>query len=220
MVKNNKISNINMKNIGKNEELKYGSIFNFVIKDLIHNQSLGFTDAFKIKYFVYPTDMINELLMQANFINSFMNVMIFEELEGVQILFSFSTQLYKYFGLTPNMIYFLKKARINVIFESLFPRKNKNNRRRKDGINFDENTYLFEYKIFLPFYIKLLECDGSNEVSNYSQLKDKTAEIASLAHDEKELIFIIHSRENFENCGIKYSIFSIKEQKKKKDIKD
>jgi hypothetical protein len=63
-----------------------------------------------MKYFVYPTNMINELLMQANFINSFTNIMLFEELEGEQILFSFSSQLYKYFGITPNMIYILKKA--------------------------------------------------------------------------------------------------------------
>ena len=62
-------------------------IFNFVIKDLIHNESFGFIDSFKMKYFVYPTNMINELLMQANYVNSFMNIMIFEELDFPLLVF-------------------------------------------------------------------------------------------------------------------------------------
>ena len=89
-------------------------LFNFVIKDLYHSEIFGFVDSFKMKYFVYPTNMINELLLQANFINNFTNIMIFEELEGSQVLFSFSAQLYKYFGITPNMIYILKKSGMNI----------------------------------------------------------------------------------------------------------
>ena len=111
-----------LENVGKNDQKP---LFSFVIKDLLHNESFGFVDSFKMKYFVYPTNMINELLLQANFINGYTNIMIFEELEGEQILFSFSAQLYKYFGITPNMIYVLKKAGNNVNFDLLFPRKRK-----------------------------------------------------------------------------------------------
>ena len=63
--------------------------------------------------------------MQANFVNGYTNIMIFEELEGEQILFAFSAQLYKYFGITPNMIYVLKKAGMNVDFDYYFLIKRK-----------------------------------------------------------------------------------------------
>ena len=190
-------------------------IFNFIIKDLVHNEIFGFIDSFKMKYFVYPTNMINELLMQANFINSFTSIMIFEEFEGEQILFSFSAQLYKYFGITPNMIYILKKAGMILDFESLFPKK-KNKTKNKKNENIDENAYSFEYKHYYPIYNKLLECDGLNDVSNYLTLKDKLSEMQQMAQDNKELFFNIQPKENFENCGTKYNIFNIKEIKKKK----
>ena len=194
-------------------------IFNFIIKDLIHNETFGFVDSFKMKYFVYPTNMINELLLQANFINSFTNIMIFEEYEGEQILFSFSAQLYKYFGITPNMIYVLKKSGMIVNFDILFPKKkNSKNKKKKniDNNNLDENTYSFEYKNYFPIYKKLIECDGLNDVSNYLTLKDKLSEMHQMAQDDKELFFNIQQKEKFENCGIKYEIFNIKELKKKK----
>ena len=205
-----------LENVEKNDQKP---LFTFVIKDLYHNESFGFVDSFKMKYFVYPTNMINELLLQANFINNFTNIMIFEELEGEKILFSFSSQLYKYFGLTPNMIYILKKSGVNLSFDILFPKKRhrkKGKDKKKENIHLDENTFLFEYKVFLPIYQKLLECDGLNDVSNYSQLKDKLNEISIMAQEQKELIFNIQPKELFENCGIQYSIFHIKEQKKKK----
>ena len=191
-------------------------IFNFIIKDLMHNEAFGFVDSFKMKYFVYPTTMINELLLQANYINSFTNIMIFEEYEGEQILFSFSAQLYKYFGITPNMIYILKKAGMIVNFEILFPKKknNKNKKKRNENIFLDE--YSFEYKHYYPIYKKLIECDGLNDVANYLTLKDKLNEMQHMAQDNKELIFNIQQKEKFENSGIKYEIFNIKELKKKK----
>ena len=194
-------------------------IFNFIIKDLVHNEAFGFVDSFKMKYFVYPTSMINELLMQANFINCFTSIMIFEEYEGEQILFSFSAQLYKYFGITPNMIYILKKAGMIVNFELLFPKKrNARSKKKKseNNVNLDDNTYSFEYKNYFPIYKRLIECDGLNDVANYLTLKDKLSEMQQLAQDDKELIFNIQQKEKFENCGIKYNIFNIKEVKKKK----
>ena len=208
-----------LENVEKNDQKP---LFSFVIKDLYHSEIFGFVDSFKMKYFVYPTNMINELLMQANFINNFTNIMIFEELEGEQILFSFSAQLYKYFGLTPNMVYILKKAGMNITFDTLFPKKKskKNKKERKNQnqnqLILDDNTFQFEYKTFLPLYQKLLECDGLNDVSNYSQLKDKLNEISMMAQEQKELVFNIQPKELFENYGVKYSIYHIKEQKKKK----
>ena len=205
-----------LENVEKNDQKP---LFSFVIKDLFHNESFGFVDSFKMKYFVYPTNMINELLMQANFINSFTNIMLFEELEGEHILFSFSSQLYKYFGITPNMIYILKKAGMYITFDVLFPKKKAKRgkgreTRHKNAL--EDNNFEFEYKTYLPFYKRLLECDGLNDISNYSQLKDKLNEISMMAQENKKLIFNVVPKEVFENCGIKYSIYHIKEQKRKK----
>ena len=206
-----------LENVEKNDQKP---LFSFVIKDLYHSETFGFVDSFKMKYFVYPTNMINELLMQSNFINNFTNIMIFEELEGELILFSFSAQLYKYFGLTPNMVYILKKAGMIINFEILFPKKkSKKSKKEKKNQNqekLDDNNFQFEYRTYLPLYQKLLECDGLNDVSNYAQLKDKLNEISMMAQEQKELIFNIQPKELFENYGIKYSIYHIKEQKKKK----
>ena len=214
-----------LENVEKNDQKP---IFSFVIKDLGHQEAYGFVDSFKMKYFVYPTNMINELLMQANFVNGFTNIMIFEELEGEQVLFAFSAQLYKYFGITPNMIYVLKKAGMNVDFDLLFPNRQKKDDKKRhhkhksarninnNMYNLDENTYLFEYKQYLPIYKKLLECDGLNDVSNYAQLKEKVNELAMMAQEEKEILFNILPKEKFENCGVKYEIFAVKEQKRKK----
>ena len=205
-----------LENVEKNDQKP---LFSFVIKDLYHSETFGFVESFKMKYFVYPTNMINELLMQGNFINNFTNIMIFEELEGEQILFSFSAQLYKYLGLTPAMVYILKKAGMSITFDTLFPKKKaRKSKKDKKNDNFvlDENNYQFQYKTYLPLFKKLLECDGLNDVSNYSQLKDKLNEISMMAQEQKELIFNIQPKELFENYGIKYSIYHIKEQKKKK----
>ena len=203
-----------LENVEKNDQKP---LFSFVIKDLYHNESFGFVDSFKMKYFVYPTNMINELLMQANFINSFTNIMLFEELEGEHILFSFSAQLYKYFGITPNMTYILKKAGMYINFDVLFPkRKSKRKKRETKHRILEDSNFEFEYKTYLPFYKRLLECDGLNDVSNYAQLKDKLNEISMMAQENKKLTFNIIPKEVFENSGIKYSIYHIKEQKRKK----
>ena len=106
-------------------------------------------------------------------------------------------------------------------FDVLFPKKKSKKRKDKknnqnQNIVLDENSFQFEYKTYLPIYQKLLECDGLNDVSNYSQLKDKLNEISMMAQEQKEIFFNIQPKEIFENYGIKYSIYHIKEQKKKK----
>ena len=205
-----------LENVEKNDQKP---LFNFIIKDLYYNESFGFVDSFKMKYFVYPTNMINELLMQANYANNFTNTMLFEELEGEQVLFSFSPQLYKYFGITPSMIYILKKSGIYLNFDNLFPKKRMVKRKsiiHKQKIIQEDKGFDFDYKTYLPLYKKLLECDGLNDVSNYAQLKDKLSEISTMALENKRMTFFINPKEVFYSSGIKYSIYQIKEQKWKR----
>ena len=117
------------------------------------------------------------------------------------------------------MTYILKKAGMYINFDVLFPRKKLRRgktRDHKNKNNQEDSNFEFEYKTYLPFYKKLLECDGLNDVSNYAQLKDKLNEISTMALENKKMTFNIIPKEVFENSGIKYSIYHIKEQKKKK----
>ena len=117
------------------------------------------------------------------------------------------------------MTYILKKAGMYINFDVLFPkRKSKRKKRETKHRILEDSNFEFEYKTYLPFYKRLLECDGLNDVSNYAQLKDKLNEISMMAQENKKLTFNIIPKEVFENCGIKYSIYHIKEQKRKKKL--
>jgi len=117
------------------------------------------------------------------------------------------------------MIYILKKAGMYLNFDILFPKKKLRRGRTRENKHKnmpEDNNFEFEYKNYLPIYKKLLECDGLNDVSNYSQLKDKLSEISMMASENKKMYFNIIPKEVFENSGIKYSIYNIKEQRRKK----
>jgi len=104
-------------------------------------------------------------------------------------------------------------------FDVLFPKKKLKRGRTRENKHKnmpEDNNFEFEYKNYLPVYKKLLECDGLNDVSNYSQLKDKLNEISMMASENKKMYFNIIPKEVFENSGIKYSIYNIKEQRRKK----
>ena len=47
-------------------------LYEFFVKSLNNNLSLGFIESFKMKYFIYPTTLVNELFIQANYVNNFL----------------------------------------------------------------------------------------------------------------------------------------------------
>ena len=184
--------------------------FEFFVKNLNNNQSFGFIESFKMKYLIYPTDTVNELFIQGNFVNNYATLMVFQMYDNEEYLYSFSPQLYKVIGLTPSMTYSLKKAGINISFNNLFIKNNGNKYEQ------DKNIYTFQYSRYYPFYQMLVSSDTVKDNHNFSQLKDKTNEISNMANEKKEIIFLITKKFEISLINYKYIIYSMKEQKRKK----
>jgi len=184
--------------------------FEFFVKNLNNNQSFGFIESFKMKYLIYPTDTVNELFIQGNFVNNYATLIVFQMYDNEEYLYSFSPQIYKVIGLTPSMTYSLKKAGINISFNNLFIKNNGNKYEQ------DKNIYTFQYSRYYPFYQMLVSSDTVKDNHNFSQLKDKTNEISNMANEKKEIIFLITKKFEISLINYKYIIYSMKEQKRKK----
>ena len=193
-----------------NEEQKdMKPLFEFLIKSLNNNQNFGFIESFKMKYFIYPTNLINELFIQANYINNYVTIIIFQIIDNEEFLYGFSPQFYKIIGLTPRMNDALRKSGYNIAFNNLFTNKNVSKYEQ------DKNIYKFQYEKYYPFYQILLANDSLKDNINFSQIKDKINEISNMANEKKEILFLIAKK--FEiNINYKYIIYTIKEQKRKK----
>jgi hypothetical protein len=183
--------------------------FDFFVKSLNNNQSFGFIESFKMKYFIYPSNTINELYIQANYLNNFSNIMIFQIFDQEEYLYCFSPQLYKITGLTPRMIYSLKKSGNNISFKNLFS-KNVN---KSDQ---EKNIYKFQYERYYPFFQNLISNDYLKDNINVSQINDKINEISNMANEKKEILFLITKKADLEITNNKYILYNLKEQKRKK----
>ena len=184
--------------------------FDFFIRSLSNNQSFGFIESFKMKYFIYPTNKINELYIQANYLNNFSNLMIFQIFDNEEYLYCFSPQLYKLTGLTPRMIYSLKKSGNNISFKDLFSNKGIS---KSDQ---DKNIYKFQYERYYPFFQSLISNDFLKDNVNVSQINDKINEISNMANEKKEILFLIIKKCDLEITNNKYILYNLKEQKRKK----
>ena len=193
-----------------NEQKDIKPLFDFFVRSLNNSQSFGFIESFKMKYFIYPTNKINELYIQANYINNFSNIMIFQIYDNEEFLYCFSPQLYKITGLTPWMIYALKKSGNTISFNKLFSNKN------VSKIEQDKNIYKFQYEIYYPFYQSLIANDYLKDNINVSQINDKINEISNMANEKKEILFLITKKLEINFTNYKYIIYNLKEQKRKK----
>ena len=105
-------------NLSQNESK---TIFEFVIETKIKDTK--FIDSFKMNFAIYPTCLINELFLQANYKIGYLNLIIFESYNEEESLYSYSFQLYKYFGITPKDIQLLKSSGISFNFNALFKKR-------------------------------------------------------------------------------------------------
>ena len=185
-------------------------LFEFFIKSLNNNQSFGFIESFKMKYFIYPTNIINELFIQVNYLNNYSTIMIFQIFDNEEYLYGFSPQLYKIIGLTPQMIDALKKSGNNITFSDLFSNKNVSKYEQ------EKNIYKFQYERYYPFYQILLANDSLKDNINFTQIKDKINEISNMANEKKEILFLITKKFEINFTNYKYNIYNLKEQKRKK----
>ena len=163
-----------------------------------------------MKYLIYPTDTINELFIQGNFVNNYSTLMIFQLYDNEEYLYCFSPQFYKIIGLTPSMTYSLKKSGINISFNNLFSNKNISKHEQ------EKNIYKFQYSRYYPFYQILISSDTLKDNHNFNQLKDKINEISNMANEKKEILFLITKKFEISLINYKYIIYSMKEIKRKK----
>ena len=220
-------------------------LFEFFMKSMSLSQNLGFVESIKMKYFIYPTNSINELFIQANYVNNYNNLMIFEDSGKEEILVTFSPQMYKIIGLTPDMLSWLKKTMNFITFNSIFHFKNgdnihnnnylstinsvsnsnifSTNLHHNNDINinqnqnrneYEDNLCNFQYKTYYPFYLSLV-ANLLRDNTNFSQVKEKVAEISNLAKEQKEISFIVYKKFELELGNNKYNIYTLKEHKKR-----
>ena len=227
-----------------NEEQKEKKpLFEFFIKSmsLNLNPNFGFIESIKMKYLIYPTNSINELFIQANYINNYNNLMIFEDIGNNEILVTFSPQMYKIIGLTPEMITSLKKTMNYITFNNLFNFKNSNQNDHNNQLSainsltssnifatnynnhneniqnkneHEDNLFNFQYKVYYPYYLTLVENLLRDNI-NFSQVKEKVSEISNLAKEQKEVSFIVTKKMELNIGNNRYSIYSFKEHKKR-----
>ena len=221
-------------------------LFEFFMKSmsLNLNPNFGFIESIKMKYFIYPTNSINELFIQANYINNFNNLMIFEDIGNNEILVTFSSQMYKIIGLTPEMIASLKKTMNYITFSNLFNFKNSNQNDHnnqlstinsingsntgsnifatnyhhheyiQNKIDHEDNLFNFQYKVYYPYYLSLVTNLLRDNI-NFSTVKEKVSEISNLAKEQKEVSFMVTKKMDLTIGNNQYSIYIFKEHKKR-----
>ena len=192
----------------KCETYRTNNIFDFVIKDLNHKESLSYIQSFKMQYYIYPSNDVNEILIQANYITDYKNVIIFEYsyAKGEELLYSLSAKLFRYFALTPEMIQILTKAGKHITFNTLF---------HKPALNIQKgsNICIFQYMRYAKFYKECLKYDGLNETTNFELAKKSINDICKLGLEQKEIMFSITERYTYDNSKSKFIVYDIKEYK-------
>lgn len=188
--------------------VKGRNIFEFVIKDLNHKDSLGYVEAFKMKYFIYPSNNENEILIQVNYLTDHKHIIIFKvrSSKGEEVLYSLSSKLFRYFGLTPEMIQILSKAGKHIDFNSLF---------HKPALNLQKgsNICIFQYIRYAKMYKDLMKCEGLNDSTNFETTKKAINEICRLGLEQKEIMFSITEKYSHDNSKSKFIVYELKEYK-------
>ena len=190
------------------------TVFEFVVENKIKDTK--FIDSFKMNFAIYPTTLINELFIQANYKVGYMNLIIFESYNQDETLYSYSFQLYKFLGITPKDIQLLKNSGISFNFENLFKKRIIDTPENKEEKEKQKIEYIFSYRDYVSIYKRLIHLDIIKESQNYPQMADKLKQFETQSKEDKEIIFQINKR--FE-CYTKlktYNIYSIKEIKKKR----
>ena len=198
-----------LNNLDKNESK---TIFEFVVETKIKDTK--FIDSFKMNFAFYPTCVINELFLQANYKIGYLNLIVFESYNQEETLYSYSFQLYKFLGVTPKDIQLLKSSGISFNFNTLFKKRTLETPENKEEKQ--KHEYIFSSRDYLFIYKKIIHLDIIKESQNYSQMSDKLKQFELQAKEDKEIIFQITKKFECETKLKTYNIYSIKEIKKKR----
>ena len=181
------------------------SRFEFIMKDLT-KYNFGYIESLKMKYYIYPSNDYNILLMQVDYINSYSEMIIFEiTRNGNEELYSFSFKLFKYFGLTPHILHLLRRRGKTINSTKIFVKK----------IEESSTTYTLNYSIYWTIYQKIIKNDALSDLPNYPQLEEKLNEMKLLADKNREVNFYVIFKGKYSYKGREFNFYSIKENKKK-----
>ena len=200
----------------KNSDIRDNKNFiEIICKDLSSNETIGFVSPMKIEYSVYPTINIDELLIDMNFIIDYTDIIIFqiESNSHLEFLFSLSSNLFKYFGVTPEILSILNKAGKNISFSTLFCRTN---------MSKEENLCLFRCHSYYQIHKELIKVEGLNESCNFKEMKNfqKQNNFLQNEEEEKKIYFTITKKFTCNDSKVQYNVYHIKEKKKKKQIEN
>ena len=195
-----------LKNI---EQKDFNQVFEYVIKSTNDNNKDSFIEAFRIEFFIYPTYNINEIFIFAKkYIIGYTDYIIYEvKKDSKDYIFSFSYKIYKYFGITPEMISILRKIGVFIESDKILTQKDRNNK----------SLFILKYSHYFPFYEKLLKYDALMDLPDYPKIIEKAKEIKNMAKEEKEVSFIITLKGEYTYSGGALNLYSVREQLKKNE---
>lgn len=183
------------------------SIFEYIVKDLNTPEVMGYVQPFKMKYYVYPSNREREMLIQAHYVVDYTNVMIFEtnSSSNEEYLFSMSSKLFRYFGLTPEMVQTLIKSEKFINFNSLFTKTTSNMAKTQT------NLYAFNYGKYLRFYKNFVKFDALSDCAQSPNFHTIVKEIIQLGTDQKEIMFIVNQKLTIESFNTQYVVYHVRE---------
>ena len=119
-----------------------------------------------------------------NFIIDYTDIIIFqiESNSHLEFLFSLSSNLFKYFGVTPEILSILNKAGKNISFSTLFCRTN---------MSKEENLCLFRCHSYYQIHKELIKVEGLNESCNFKEMKNFQKQNNFLQNEEEEKKYIL-----------------------------
>ena len=124
-----------------------------ICKDLSSDETLGYIFPIKIEFSVYPTIKIDELLISMNYRTDYTNILIFRTTNNnSEHLFSLSSKLFNYFGVTPEILLVLEKNGFYINYSQLFTFQN----------YFDNSNIIvctFNQHKYLKYYNKLMKTE-------------------------------------------------------------
>ena len=191
------------------EQNDYTQIFEFIIKSVNNNDKDSFIEAFRMEYFIYPTFNINEIfIFGKKYTIGYIDYIIYEhKKEGKDYIFSFSYRIYKYLGITPEMVSILRKIGFFIDANKIFIQKEKDN----------NTVFLLKYSDYYSYYENILSYDALMDLPDYNTIIERKKEIKNMAKEDKEIFFIISLKGEYKFNSGNLNIYSIKEQLKKND---
>ena len=195
-----------LKDINQNNS---SQTYECVIKKLSHYEKEGFIESFRMDYFIYPTNNINEIfIFGKKYYYGYTDYILYEvKKESKSYIFSFTSRIYRHLGITPKVISVLKRIGVLIEVDKVFTQKEK-----------DNNTiFVLKYSNYYPFLDNLLNYDVLMDLPDYSTIMEKKKEIQHFSKEEKEVTFIITLKEERKHNGELLNIYNIKEELKKND---